>query len=90
MPTVVWRGRRNPSVAAWFARRVLLMQSENRYPCLYTATIPPRYVLGMFHDCHEAEVVINPYGLRGRLDSNSAIYAEDDRVIQLAAQWTRS
>ncbi len=72
-------------VAAWFARRLMLVYPESG-PCLYTITMPPRHVLGRFLSMGEEEVVVNAFALRGRLDARSGVYAADPRVIALAGQ----
>ncbi|MGD9890694.1 MAG: hypothetical protein AB7R89_29630 [Dehalococcoidia bacterium] len=45
--------------AVWFATR---WDAADRY--VFTTTIAPRHVLGIFHDRQEREVVISPFGLR--------------------------
>jgi hypothetical protein len=72
-------------VAAWFARRLLGLSPESS-PRLYTTLIAPAHVLGIFHHRDEAEVVINPFALRGRLSWRSGVRATDERVIRLAEE----
>jgi hypothetical protein len=72
-------------VAAWFARRVALVDSET-YPQVYSITIAPQHVLGIFHGRNEAEVVINLFALRGRLALASGIPVTEERIVRLAAE----
>jgi len=82
------------TVAAWFARKLVWLQElrlmEETAPCLFSVTVPPRHILGIFHGRNEAEVIVNPFGLRGRLKWGSGIRAVDERVIRLAEERNRS
>ncbi len=46
--------------AVWFARRWPYLPLGT----VWAAEVPPKHVLGMFHGREEAEVVVNPRGLR--------------------------
>ena len=72
-------------VAAWFARLLLLRLPET-YPQLFTTTIAPKHVLGVFNNRREAEIVVNAFALRGKLPFESGIPATDERVIRLAEE----
>lgn len=54
-------------VAAWFARAAFTATGEAR---LLTALVPPRHVLGIVGGRNEGEVIVNPFGLRGRITEN--------------------
>jgi hypothetical protein len=75
----------NEAIAAWFARRHSWMFPQSRQR-LYTVTIAPRHVLGILQGRNEAEVIVNPLGLRGKLDRDSGIPVSDERVQELAEQ----
>jgi hypothetical protein len=95
-PLVVYRGAgahnyrglawtTDERVAAWFARRLVLVYPEMS-PVVLTTTIAPKHVLGIFHGRNEAEAVVNVHALRG-LDYFSGVRATDERVIRLAEEY---
>jgi len=76
------------AVAAWFARRfqdLIQLPSGQLDPvAVYSATIPPRHILGMFDQRKESEVVVNPNGLYRR---QIAIWSVNDPEVITASSW---
>jgi hypothetical protein len=56
-------------------------------PSVFTTTIAPQHVLGIFHGRNEAEVVIDPFALRGRSALTAGIPATDARVVRLVEEY---